>query len=262
MNKLSFKKCMLAVALTALLSPVASASDVSVYGGFTTFTGVVSGNAISSIINGTRYCPDSGCATLYDVAHVKFPTPQAGLDFYDADSTGFHTTENVVEFTPAAPQAVSGPGVDFLLGTFTFANGIWDGDADIGLTLTTSSTDSSLDGHTFTGFVHMTLTPNDFDNQTPEQNADYFSLEDSSGNLLNLPSMRVYELADSPTGSNTGSVALYGHIGSLDLTSLQNPTGGLFLNDSHDPLSAPEPGSMALIAVGLGTMAMRRARRK
>jgi hypothetical protein len=120
--------------------------------------------------------------------------------------------------------------VPFLLGTFTIANGVWSGDADFGFSLTTSSTTpgSSLDNQTFTGFLHMVLTPNPTSN-TPQQNADTYTLLNATGDTLNLNQMQVYELADSPTGSNMGTADLYGQIGSLDLTALSNPEGGLFL---------------------------------
>jgi hypothetical protein len=74
----------------------------------------------------------------------------------------------------------------------------------------------------------MVLTPNSTSN-TPQQNADTYTLLNATGDTLNLNHMQVYELADSPTGSNMGTADLYGQIGSLDLTALSNPEGGLFL---------------------------------
>jgi hypothetical protein len=156
-----------------------------------------------------------------------FSTPQSSLEFF---VTG--ATPNLVQFTPAAPQPVSGKGVPFLLGTFTIANGVWSGDADFGFKLTTSSTTpgSPLDGQTFTGFLHMALTPNSNLN-TPEQNADIYTLLNATANTLNLPMMQVYELADSPLPppGNVGTADLFGAINSLDLVTLSNPQGGLFL---------------------------------
>src|SRR5581483_882919 len=162
--------CVLVFIAATLIVP-ASASDVSVYGGFTSFSGVIGGDAIPSFFNGQQHCPDVGCGTIADFAHFTFSTPQSSVDFYNAAYAGGPSdTHNLVAFMPAAPQSVSGPGADFLLGTFVFANGIWTGDADIGLTLTTSSADTSLDGHTFTGLVHMTLTSPNLPTNTPEQN--------------------------------------------------------------------------------------------
>ncbi len=245
-----------------LFATAASADNVSVYGGFTSLNGVILGSGGPSIINGQQYCPDAGCGELVGMAHITFASPQSSLAF-QVGVTPNNVTPNLVEFTPASPQAVSGPGVEFLLGTFTIANGIWTGDADFGFQLTTASGDPALDGHTFTGFMHMALTTNDFVINTPEQNADIYDLRDANGLILNLPSIRIYELDDSPTGSNIGSVSLYGSIGSLDLTKLADPTGASFLSDSHGPLSSvPEPGSVTMLASGLSGLVMRFGKRR
>ncbi len=70
-----------------------------------------------------------------------------------------------------------------------------------------------------------------FPPNTPEQNADTYTRLNATANTLNLPMMLVYELEDSPLPSpgNEGTAELWGQIGSLDLTALSKPQGGLFL---------------------------------
>jgi len=235
------------VVVCLVLSAASAQEFVSVSGGFTSFSGEILAHNTASI-NGASYCPDgdtsadcsgepsgSGQLTLGlpNFPTGPFTTPQPSLDFLVVGAT-----PNLVQFTPAPAQSVSGKGVPFLLGTFTIANGVWSGDAHFGFSLTTNnaqapvdcqnSTGSPLDCQTFTGFLYMALTPNSTSN-TPEQNADTYTLLNTTGNPLNLPIMLVYELADSTTGSNMGTVDLYGQIGTLDLNGLSNPQGGLFL---------------------------------
>jgi hypothetical protein len=216
------------VVVCLALSVASAQESVSVSGGFTSFSGVILGNN-TAYINGAPYCPDAGCNVAFGPATVTFLTPQLSLDFFNKQGS-FEDIHNLVQFTPAPAQSVSGKGVPFLLGTFTIANGVWSGDADFGFSLTTSSTtpNSPLDGQTFTGFLHMALTPNSTLN-TPQQNADIYYVNNATGTPLFLNQMQVYELADSPTGSDAGTADLFGQIGSLDLTALSNPQGALFL---------------------------------
>jgi hypothetical protein len=135
-----------------LTAPARADLTVSVTGGFTSFQGVVLGPAAGtqSFINGAAVCPDTGgCGTPVGVANVAFPTPQQTVDFYNLQYIGGPpNTPNELQFTPAAPQTVhvAGPVTQYLLGTMTFENGIWSGDADFGFQLTTHSNDSPLDG--------------------------------------------------------------------------------------------------------------------
>jgi hypothetical protein len=226
------------VVVCLALSAASAQESVSVSGGFTSFEGQILGNN-TAYINGAPYCPDAGCNVAFGLATfgvVNFPpgpfsTPQLSLDFFNKQGS-FEDIHNLVQFIPAPAQPVSGTGVPFLLGRFTIANGVWSGDADFGFSLTTSSTTpgSPLDNQTFTGFLHMALTPNSTSN-TPQQNADIYTLLNATANTLNLQMMQVYELADSPDpiNKNMGTADLYGQIGSLDLTALSNPQGGLFL---------------------------------
>jgi hypothetical protein len=134
------------VVVCLALSAASAQESVSVSGGFTSFSGVILGNN-TAYINGAPYCPDAGCNVAFGPATVTFLTPQLSLDFFNKQGS-FEDIHNLVQFTPAPAQSVSGKGVPFLLGTFTIANGVWSGDADFGFSLTTSSTtpNSPLDG--------------------------------------------------------------------------------------------------------------------
>ena len=248
-----------------LVASNAQAGLVSVSGGFTSLSSDFQGNVAPTYVNGVQVCPPApaGCDASDGLNQYLFPATTQTVDFYQIYQ-GTEFTHNVIEFTPASPQTVSGPGVPFLLGTFTIANGIWTEDADLGFTLTTfSPDDSALSKQIFTGFVHLSLTLND--STDPNANADIYYLTDTKGQTLSDPntgsplgSIRIYELSDSPTGSNIGTVDLNGMIGSLDLTSLSNPTGAAFLNPTYAPLPTPEPSTLLLLGSALGLAGLRR----
>ncbi len=263
------------VFLGAVLTPPAHADlVVSVTGGFTSFQGVVLGPAAGtqSFINGTSVCPDAGCGTPAGIANVAFPTPQQTVDFYNLQFTGGpQNTPNELQFTPAAPQTVhvSGPVTPYLLGTVTFENGIWSGDADFGFQLTTHSDDAPLNNQTNDVIIRMRLTPNDFVNQTDMQNADFLEVINPATDqplvnpMTGLPllTLRVDELQD---GNNIGSAQLMGVIDDFFLTDFANPSGGAFLSSSHDlnPSAAPEPSYVLLLGGALAGMTIRIRRRK
>jgi hypothetical protein len=263
------------VVLGTVLTPPAHADlTVSVTGGFTSFQGVVLGsaNGTQSFINGATVCPDAGCGAPAGIANVAFPTPQQTVDFYNLQYIGGPpNTPNELQFTPAPPQTVhvAGPVTQYLLGTMTFENGIWSGNADFGFQLTTHSDVAALDGQTNGIIIRMRLTPNDFVNQTPDQNADFLELINPTtgqptDNWLTgnpLLTLRVDEIQDSPTGSNIGSANLYGVIDDLFFTDFANPTGGAFLSSSHtlspDSTSpVPEPSDVVLLCGALAGMAI------
>ncbi|MEW6684216.1 MAG: choice-of-anchor K domain-containing protein [Nitrospirota bacterium] len=264
----------LAAGAIVCVAQAANAVPVSVIGGFTSFSGVVgAGGSFVTTINGSVVCPESGCDTTFGddsfpfTSIPPFTSPISTVEFGNSTLSGFSgttpvytpQTPNLLSFAPAAPQDVIA-GQEFLLGTFTYANGIWFTDPTFGFSLTTVSSDPALNGQVFSDSLRLTITPNDFVNQTPDQNADFISFLGRP----DLGSARAYELADSPTGSNLMTFDFYGRIGSLIPTRFDNAAGGGFLDpgvaiEPTPRASVPEPGTFTLMLSGLvGVLAYRR----
>lgn len=197
------------------------------------------------------------------------------VEFYENDFG--EQTHNIIGFTPAAPSNVS-VGQKFLFGSFNFTNGTWFGPADIAFTMTSVSADPALSGFQYSDTLHMALNP--FVLGDPDAGADFIYLLGLNGALPTCSgtggtttacSLRVYELFDSPTGSNTGTIDLLGMISSLDPLELKNPKGASFLSGSIgsnvDPILAsgvttPLPSTMLLFGSGLAALAAGIRRRK
>jgi hypothetical protein len=192
-------------------------------------------------------CPDSGCDTAAGVATILLGGNPRLDAIANVGFSVFGNLANDLKFTPNGEGGVLqiDPAGEFKLGTLTFTNGLWTGDAVFGFSIVVQDSGfSKFNGvHTFTGFVNLGLTAPTDPNASPEANADYIFLTDANGNpvknpvtLETLPSMRVYEAFDAPPGtSNVGTATLYGQLGSLDLTRLADPTGGAFLDISLTP---------------------------
>lgn len=268
------------VALAALASFSAQAATVSFSGSLTSFQSALSayeadGNGSLDSVplaidpNLPPVAHLSGDPQLYPQSHTV--ALAAGTHSVRFEYTGFIGTvnenPNLVHFDPADPVQVN-PGDSFKVGTLSYTNGFWYPHARIGLSITTTSADAAFDGHTFTGSIIVAVSsPQPFDPADYIANADYFYLEDINGPLANLGSVRVYERAYQPPGNpgNTGSVDLYARIGSLIPTAFDNPSGGVFLSQSLEPITSavPEPETMAMLLAGLvvvGSVAARHHR--
>jgi len=271
---------LLAACCVLLVTGTAKADDITVTGAFTTFTGIVTNQNLIDWCGagvcgtpgfpgpGVQLCPN--CATPVGLVS-NFPIPMnpgqdttSGVTFW----VPFNPPSNELTFTSSPGSLLNvNPASPFKLGTLTFTNGLWTGEADIGFSIVAHDSTTQTN-QTFTGFVHMGLTVNDFVNLTPAQNADFVYLTNAAGAqlidpLTNQPlgSLRAYELTDTPIGTNTASADLYGVFGSLDPTSFQNVTAG-FLDISVTPAlggprpnSVPEPGTSMLLITGLLAMA-------
>jgi len=256
------------------------ADNITVTGAITSFTGNVLGQnqtfyeycpANSCSVIGPPpptpvICPDLGCSEVQGIGHATFGGDPAHdtvnqLSFFVDSGTPNGLTFQAARGPNGFPLNVD-PTNPFMLGTLTFTNGIWTGDADFGFSIVAHDSTNGTT-HTFDGLIHLALTPNSTTN-SPAANADYIFLTDPNGNpivnpltLVPLPSIRAYELSDSPNGSNTVSVDIFGKFGSLDLTSYENVQGGGFLDTSlttdlgGPPTSpVPEPATLALLGGG------------
>lgn len=271
--------CGLVVFCFIFFAGTASADTIQVTGAFTSFTGTVLGQGVSFVQycpaqtcgfagppppNFGLVCPDSGCGTPVGIAHVPLGGNPA-LDTFNQLSFFVDTlTTNGLVFQAARdPNSFFlndvSPGGEFKLGTLTFTNGIWSGDADFGFSIVARDLTTHV-SHAFDGLIHMSLTPNT--GPTPASRADFIYITDPAGNpvvspltLTPLPSFRVFELGDA--ASNTATVDLFGRFGSLDLTRFDNVTGGGFLDVSlttdlgGPPTQAPEPATLALFGSAL-----------
>ena len=258
---------------TVFSSAPARADLIRVTAGFTSFSGVVTGfgsaffdfcpadtcAAPAPLPPKVPVCPDAGCAGGAGVANVSLggnPSSDTTnlLSFYVA----FNDPKNELDFRTVGTVDADPTG-SFKLGTLTFGNGLWSGDADFGFGIVAND----LTTHrveTFNGFIHLTLNPN---TGTPAQNADWIDIRTAAGQpvvnpltLQPLPSIRAFELSDSPIGTNIGSVDLWGMFGSLDFSHFDNAVGGVFLDTSNTPdlggppssTPVPEPGTVSLLA--------------
>lgn len=238
----------------------AGAAPVGVIGGFSNYSGPVAyapGSPEStgfgpSYLNSIEVSPDTPSSRPgVGLLSYNFAPGTSSVEFYNTGEV-----HNLLQFTPATGQSAL-LGEEFLIGTFTLQNGSWfgglgEGDSLFSFSVTTSSADSALDGHTFSDVIRYKITQSAVGN-TPAQNADYFLFDGRP----DLGTMRVYERFDSPTGSNSGSIDLYGRIGSLVPTRFANPQGGVFIS-----ASIPEPETYAMLLAGLGMLGFAARRRK
>lgn len=251
--------CLVTAIGAGVCAPSAGAAPVSVVGTFASFSGPVAYPPDTpetvgfgpSFLNDIQVAPDTPSSRAgVGLLNFNFAPGTSAVDFYNTGET-----HNLLEFIPATAQnAVLGQ--EFLIGTFKLRNGSWfgglgEGDSLFAFSVTTASADATLDGHTFSDVLRYRITQFAVGN-TPAQNADYFYFDGRP----ELGTMSVYERSDSPTGSNQGSIDLYGRIGSLIPTRLANPEGGAFI------AAVPEPESYAMLLAGLGLLGWIAHRRK
>ncbi len=284
MKKTNLGSLLLLTLVCVFVIPTAARADsVTITGAFTSFTGNVipNGNTLMYYCPGVQcivppgspppvICPDAGCKSPSNMPEMATNVPLgnaqldsvSSVDFWLPDNVGNNLTFTANKGPNGFPLQVD-PTSFFKLGTLSFTNGVWVDNAQFGFSIEAS--DSSIGPyhgtHTFTGFVNLFLTDPPV-GASAASNADCIYLTDPNGNpvvnpltLQTLPGMYVYEQFDAPAGtSNVGTVDIYGTFGSLDLTSLENPTGGAFLNPSLTGIPTPEPGSLVLLGVGLALL--------
>jgi hypothetical protein len=253
-------RLLVAAAFCCFVAP-ALAAPISVSGGFSSFDSTIyEGVGINYFLgppggsspNTVQICPggaggnctqDPNDAAALD-AKFNFTVIQPTFTFFD--TSPFVNTANSFSFTPAIGQSVAGRGVQFLLGTLTITNGDWVSDASLGFTLTSHSTDPQLNDQTFAGVLQMNL-------DAGPGGSDIFKFLPGPGVG---PGVMAVTVDDLPA-NNVGSMNVYGEINSLDLTKVDDFTGGL---RAVTPL--PEPSTIALVAAGLGIMALLRLTRR
>lgn len=182
---------------------------------------------------------------------------------------------NVISFAPASFSNVS-LGQAFLLGTLTYQNGFWYGagwdsallntPSDFSFGITTSSNDGPEFNQALSGTLRNVvnavpddggLLPANF-----EAEADWVHLT-GSGVALSMGAFRVFDNCCKPAGaSNVGSVEIWGSFNSLDIDAFGKVTGGGFVTPGVDALPPiPEPGTWAMMLLGLAALVGASARR-
>jgi len=233
-----------------------------------------------------------GSLVLPNPTSVEFKDGQI-----QADGSTFFLTPSLIAWTPSDTPITADPfSTPFKLGTLTLTNGIFLANATFDVTFTTRSSNPDWDGHSFSDVIHYVVTPNlvpssnnPFDvvftvsygaSNCPRApaildidtcNADYVFLE-GHPNLQVLgpggspvasprPGPIVYEGVQYDTSfGNTGTVELWGMLGSLDPAYYANADGGVGL--PVVTAAVPEPPEWALLLGGTWAVAAVVGRRR
>ncbi len=186
--------------------------------------------------------PQGELALAAGTTSVEFKNRQVGfVDF---------NTPSLIAFTGTTQPNPVSTNDQFLLGTLSLTNGIFFFQAGADITVSTASDDIAFDGKFFNDTLQYIVTPNNGISHADDADYAFFVGRPDLGQV------RVYEAASGL--GNTGSIELWGRVGSLIPTAFRNATGGVFVN----PLTAvPEPGIVSLLAVGFLSVAAGRRRR-
>ena len=257
-----------------LSAPPAYAVQVTPIGEFTNFYtenvyDTTGDDLVVNRVNGQQLCafgPAQGSQTTYDCSkdgpagmELSPGTPRVEWQVVPINWPAWD--RNVVSFQAATAQDVT-LGQKFMFGRLLFENGTWSSlYTELSYNLTFTTGDAALDAlydFEYSGTLVVQGTPN-LGTNTPEQNADFIYLADDP----DLGSLRAYELFDSPTGSNVVSVELWGYLGSVHLVSFENVRGAGFIDPgiALGPTPVPEPGTLALLALGIAGLGLSRRRK-
>jgi hypothetical protein len=281
------RRALLACWLAAAASTAIAQPTIQTDAYFSRYTGDVTPLSFPLVtaINGTLVTNLTNTVTESDGVVMQegtldLPTHPTSVEFKDGQvigSTVVYSTPSVIGWTAADTQIVADPHTTpFKLGTLTLTNGIFFYDATFEITFTTSSSNPDWNGHSFTDVIHYFVTPND--GLTPACTAvgindldicqaDYVYLQnhqnigilDGQGQVVPSPRPGPIVFEAASQHPNTGTVELWGLIGSLDPTYYANATGGVGL-----PVvgAVPEAPSWLTMIAGSWAVAALIARRR
>jgi hypothetical protein len=170
---------------------------------------------------------------------LALPANTSSVEFKNGqtiDGVVSYNTPSLIGWTPAVSQVPATPDGIFKFGTLTITNGIFFFQANFDMTFTTASSDPAFDGRTFSDSLEYIVTPNL--GVSTFQDADYVQ-------FANHPDIGAAHIDEGATGT----VDLYGRVGSLDPLFFANPTGGVELASP-----APEPAEWLLMLAGMAAM--------
>ena len=180
-------------------------------------------------------------ANNFPQGELIFSPPQPGSVEFKSRQVGLldFSTPSLIAFSGTTQTNPPSIFDEFKLGTITLTNGIFFFQAAVDITVSTASDNSMFDGKSFSDTLQYIVTSN---TGTDEDNADYAYFIGRP----ELGQIRVYEAASA--FPNTGSIELWGKVGSLTPTGFRNAFGGVFLQP------VPEPSTYALLALGLAVV--------
>ena len=238
-----------------LVLAVASSSGyaqvtVETEGVFTDYSGDARpvGESVGTYVNGVPVLPYIPPVIVNDVVkgRLELPPGTTSVEFEYGEASG---TPNIISWTPAVSTVPSAADGSFLFGTFGITNGYFLSEASFGMTFTTASSDPNFDGKTFSDALRYLA--NERREPADLESADYLY-------LASHPEMQVVRIEEG----SSGTVELWGRVGSLVPLFFANPTGGVQL---VDVTPIPEPEVCALMIAGLlgvGAAARRERRRR
>jgi hypothetical protein len=221
------------VSIAGMAETIETDATFSRYFGDATPVGIPS---LQTFINGVQVVPSVPANVINGVeqGELALPAGTTSVEFKAGDGVSFNLA-SLVSWTPAVSQEPTAPDGTFKFGTFTITNGIFFFQANFDMTFTTVSTDPAFNGRTFSDSLSYIVTPNN--GVSTFDDADYIELANHPD--LSPPQVRIDE-------GTTGTVDLYGRVGSLDPLFFANPTGGVQL-----AAPVPEPSEWLLMLTGM-----------
>ena len=203
----------LLLCLGLALASTSALAQVSTNAAFTRYFGDVTptNSNFETAINGVLVTPDPlNVVNGVEQGQLLLPAGTTSVEFKNRQvfSGSPFNLPSLIAWTPfAAPIPAAADGV-FEFGRLTITNGVFFFQASFDVTFTTVSSDARFNGRSFSDTISYVVTPNFGVSNFAD--ADYIEMQGHP----EIGRVRVYEAASGL--GNTGSVELWGRVGSLD----------------------------------------------